>query len=393
MTAVQDAPAPALEIGRDRRRKEDQRLITGRTRWTDNLALPGDAAPRDGAQPVRARDHQEHRHGRGQRHDQRGRRVHRQGLRRRARASASTPGRSRPTRSRPTHSPMPATGSRSPARSSPWSWPAAPPRRATPPSWSTSSTRSCPAALDLKEAAADTVLAHPDLGTNKSALWVFDSAEAGHRRRRRGGHRQGPHRRHRDRAGVPPAAADPGVHGAALGRGRPDRRAVHDVVGHPDPAHRPVRAGRDDRRAGVEDPGDRPRRGRRLRRQAPGHARGVDHLGGRPPGRQAGQVHRDPLASRLRRGPPRSRPVAEAHPGGRQGRHGHRPQGRPARRPRRLRRASSAAASRCSARSCSTRSTSSRPTSSPSRPCSPTRPGPTPTAAPAGPRRRTPSSG
>ena len=29
------------EIGRDRRRKEDQRLITGRTRWTDNLELPG----------------------------------------------------------------------------------------------------------------------------------------------------------------------------------------------------------------------------------------------------------------------------------------------------------------------------------------------------------------
>src|SRR4051812_4029906 len=36
-----------------------------------------------------------------------------------------------------------------------------------------------PAALDLKEAAADTVLAHPDSGTNKSALWVFDSAAAG----------------------------------------------------------------------------------------------------------------------------------------------------------------------------------------------------------------------
>src|SRR5690606_4508183 len=29
------------EIGRDRRRKEDQRLITGRTRWTDNITLPG----------------------------------------------------------------------------------------------------------------------------------------------------------------------------------------------------------------------------------------------------------------------------------------------------------------------------------------------------------------
>ena len=69
----------------------------------------------------------------------------------------------------------------------------------------------------------------------------------------------------------------------------------------------------------------------------------------------------------------------------REGRHGHRPQGRAARRPRRLRLASSAAACRCSARSCSTRSTSSPPTSSTARRSSPTRPGPTPTAAPAGP--------
>jgi len=39
MTATQDRPA--AEIGKDRRRKEDQRLITGRTRWTDNITLPG----------------------------------------------------------------------------------------------------------------------------------------------------------------------------------------------------------------------------------------------------------------------------------------------------------------------------------------------------------------
>ena len=39
MTATAERPAP--EIGKDRRRKEDQRLITGRTRWTDNIALPG----------------------------------------------------------------------------------------------------------------------------------------------------------------------------------------------------------------------------------------------------------------------------------------------------------------------------------------------------------------
>ena len=36
MTATVDP-----EIGRSRRRKEDARLITGRTRWTDNLTLPG----------------------------------------------------------------------------------------------------------------------------------------------------------------------------------------------------------------------------------------------------------------------------------------------------------------------------------------------------------------
>ncbi|WP_278256944.1 hypothetical protein [Nocardioides convexus] len=40
MTATQE-PTTQHEIGRDRRRKEDQRLITGRTRWTDNITLPG----------------------------------------------------------------------------------------------------------------------------------------------------------------------------------------------------------------------------------------------------------------------------------------------------------------------------------------------------------------
>ncbi|MGG5260652.1 xanthine dehydrogenase family protein molybdopterin-binding subunit [Phycicoccus avicenniae] len=39
MTAVDDRPS--TEIGSARRRKEDQRLITGRTKWTDNIQLPG----------------------------------------------------------------------------------------------------------------------------------------------------------------------------------------------------------------------------------------------------------------------------------------------------------------------------------------------------------------
>ncbi len=42
MTAVDDRPETATaEVGKARRRKEDQRLITGRTRWTDNIVLPG----------------------------------------------------------------------------------------------------------------------------------------------------------------------------------------------------------------------------------------------------------------------------------------------------------------------------------------------------------------
>jgi carbon-monoxide dehydrogenase large subunit len=38
---TQTMPAPTGEIGKARRRKEDARLITGRTRWTENIVLPG----------------------------------------------------------------------------------------------------------------------------------------------------------------------------------------------------------------------------------------------------------------------------------------------------------------------------------------------------------------
>ena len=38
MTAVAE---PGLEVGKARVRKEDARLITGRTRWTDNIVLNG----------------------------------------------------------------------------------------------------------------------------------------------------------------------------------------------------------------------------------------------------------------------------------------------------------------------------------------------------------------
>jgi carbon-monoxide dehydrogenase large subunit len=41
MTAQAETEAAPLEIGRARLRKEDERLITGQTNWTDNIRLPG----------------------------------------------------------------------------------------------------------------------------------------------------------------------------------------------------------------------------------------------------------------------------------------------------------------------------------------------------------------
>ena len=41
MTIAPERPASAVEVGAPRRRKEDARLITGRTNWTDNIVLPG----------------------------------------------------------------------------------------------------------------------------------------------------------------------------------------------------------------------------------------------------------------------------------------------------------------------------------------------------------------
>src|SRR6266511_34584 len=48
--------------------------------------------------------------------------------------------------------------------------------------------------------------------------------------------------------------------GAAQHRGRPGRGGVDDVVGHPDPAHPATDAGAGHRRTGAQDPGDRARR-------------------------------------------------------------------------------------------------------------------------------------
>lgn len=166
------------EIGRDRRRKEDQRLITGRTRWTDNLTLPGmlhlamvrspfahatitsvDLSAAKAAPNVVAV------YSGADFGDELGVCIN---------AWPITP-----EQVTPAHSPMPSDRVAFAgeivavvvARS------AAEARDAA--ELVDVEYDELPAALDLKEAAADTVLAHPDLGTNKSALWVFDSGEAG----------------------------------------------------------------------------------------------------------------------------------------------------------------------------------------------------------------------
>ncbi|MEI5671813.1 MULTISPECIES: xanthine dehydrogenase family protein molybdopterin-binding subunit [unclassified Nocardioides] len=178
MTAVQDAPEVAKEIGRDRRRKEDQRLITGRTRWTDNITLPGmlhlamvrspfahatitsiDTSAAKAAtnvvDVVTGEDLGE------------------------AQGVLINAWPITPDQKTPTHLPV-ATGRVAfageivavvVART------AAEARDAA--ELVDVEYDVLPAALDLRESAEDTVLAHPDLGTNKSALWVFDSNEAG----------------------------------------------------------------------------------------------------------------------------------------------------------------------------------------------------------------------
>ena len=179
MTLIEDRPDIAVkEIGRERLRKEDQRLITGRTKWTDNITLPGmlhmamvrspfahanitninvdaaKAAPHVKAVLTGADL------GEGQ------------GVLINAWAITTD-------QKTPVHLPMPSARVSFAgeivavvvART------AAAARDAA--ELVDVDYEELPAALDLRENAEDKVLAHPDLGTNKSAFWKFDSAEAG----------------------------------------------------------------------------------------------------------------------------------------------------------------------------------------------------------------------
>ncbi|GAA2734302.1 molybdopterin-dependent oxidoreductase [Pedococcus aerophilus] len=176
MTAVDDRPA--TEIGSSRKRKEDQRLITGRTKWTDNIQLQGMLHLAMVRSPF----------------------AHAKITAIDTSAAAAAPGVS---------AVMTGEDVKDIQGSLPNAWPITADQKAPPhPSIAVDrvafageivavvvarSARAArdaaelvdvdydelPAALDLKESAEDTVLAHPDLGTNKSAFWQFDSADAG----------------------------------------------------------------------------------------------------------------------------------------------------------------------------------------------------------------------
>ncbi|MDO9497337.1 MAG: xanthine dehydrogenase family protein molybdopterin-binding subunit, partial [Nocardioides sp.] len=176
MTAVQETPAP--EIGKDRRRKEDQRLITGRTRWTDNITLPGMLHLAMVRSPF-------------------------------AHATITNIDKSAAEASPNVVRVITGADVAEEQGGLPNAWPITPDQVTPnhPPiavdrvvfageivavivARSAAEARDAaelvdidydelPAALDLKEAAEDKILAHPELGTNKSAFWKFDSAEAG----------------------------------------------------------------------------------------------------------------------------------------------------------------------------------------------------------------------
>ncbi|MGI8888573.1 MAG: xanthine dehydrogenase family protein molybdopterin-binding subunit, partial [Nocardioidaceae bacterium] len=176
MTLLEEPP-PA-EVGAPRRRKEDRRLITGRTRWTDNLTLPGMLHLAMARSPVA--------HGTITSLD--------------VEAAKASPG---------VIAVITGKDIAEEQGSLPCAWPITADQKAPPhPSIAVDTVnfageivacivaRSAAAARDAVElvdveydalpivlalatAAEGGELAHPDLGTNVSATWVFDSAEAG----------------------------------------------------------------------------------------------------------------------------------------------------------------------------------------------------------------------
>jgi aerobic carbon-monoxide dehydrogenase large subunit len=174
-----DEPSGEREVGRARRRKEDARLITGRTRWTDNFQLPGMLHLAVARSPMA--------HARIRRID--------------TTAAKAQPG----VVGVYTAADLDAEGIGLPC-----AWTVTPdmkaPQRpvlahetvhfagegvAVVAARTVAEARDAaelvevdydplPPVLDMEQALAEgATLVHPDLGTNRNALWVFDSAEAG----------------------------------------------------------------------------------------------------------------------------------------------------------------------------------------------------------------------
>jgi carbon-monoxide dehydrogenase large subunit len=180
VTATQERSSEAAqrEIGRARRRKEDQRLVTGRTRWTDNIQLAGMLHLAMVRSPY-------------------------------AHARITAVNASAARESPNVVAVVTGADVADLQGSLPTVWPITTDQKIPPHpaiavdqvafageivavvvARSAAEARDAaelvdvdyeelPAALDLKAAAADQVLAHPDLGTNKSAFWRLDSADAG----------------------------------------------------------------------------------------------------------------------------------------------------------------------------------------------------------------------
>ncbi|WP_020387576.1 xanthine dehydrogenase family protein molybdopterin-binding subunit [Kribbella catacumbae] len=176
MTTTEDRPA--TEVGSPRRRKEDARLITGRTRWTDNIALPGMLHLAMVRSPF-------------------------------AHARITAIGTEAAKAASGVVTVLTGADLADEQGALPNAWAITPEQKApVHPSIAVEHVafageivamvvartaaeandaadlvdvdyEELPPVLDLKTAATDEALAHPDLGTNVSAVWTFDSAEAG----------------------------------------------------------------------------------------------------------------------------------------------------------------------------------------------------------------------
>jgi carbon-monoxide dehydrogenase large subunit len=169
---------PATEVGSPRPRKEDRRLITGRTRWTDNLAFPGMLHMAMVRSPM-------------------------------AHARITSIDVSEAKASPGVVAVLTGADIDAEQGSLPCAWPITPDQKAPPHKSIAVDTvnfagevvaaviarspaeardavelvdvdyQDLPLVLDLATAAAGGDLTHPDLGTNISAQWIFDSGEAG----------------------------------------------------------------------------------------------------------------------------------------------------------------------------------------------------------------------